>query len=183
MEYLEAIDGLHLFDIKTFSDDRGYFRESFVDRRFFEQAKIKSDFVQDNEVYSKHAYTLRGLHFQRKPNGQAKYVRVLAGSIFDVAVDLRKNSPTFGRWKSFILKAEEAQAVFVPEGFAHGYLTLSPETIVTYKVNNYYAPESEGGVIWNDAKLAINWPLAGNAPILSDKDLLLPALAEIGEVF
>lgn len=183
MNYRELFEGLKLFEIKTFGDSRGYFRESFVDKRFAEQSALTVNFVQDNEAFSKIQYTLRGLHFQANPKAQGKYVRVLSGSIFDVALDLRKFSPSFGQWRAFELSAENGSALFVPEGFAHGYLTLAPETLVVYKVTDYYAPECEGGIVWNDPALGINWPLNGHEPVMSEKDGLWPTLAETDVVF
>lgn len=169
--------GLKLLETKTFYDFRGYFRETYRESDF--EASGKVSFVQDNEAFSSEAFILRGLHFQKDSKAQAKLVRAVSGSIFDVAVDLRPQSPTFGKWKGFTLSSETGASLFVPEGFAHGYLTLEKNTVVTYKVSTYYDPDSEGGIIWNDADLGIEWPLNGGSPIVSEKDARLPGFKEI----
>lgn len=145
-----------LFTPKVFNDDRGYFMESFQLERYRENG-LNSDFVQDNESSSA-KYVLRGLHFQKAPFAQAKLVRVISGAIFDVAVDIRKNSPTYGDYVSVILTSENKQQLFIPEGFAHGFLSLEDNTIVNYKCSAYYNKESEGTLLWNDVKLNIAWP-------------------------
>jgi dTDP-4-dehydrorhamnose 3,5-epimerase len=157
-------------------DHRGYFTETYVKYRFAEQG-ITADFVQDNESLSSPKGTLRGLHFQVPPRAQAKLVRVLAGAIFDVAVDIRQGSPSFGSWVGATLTAEGGEQLYVPHGFAHGFCTLAPDTRVAYKVDDYYAKAEEGGLIWNDPDIAIAWPLEGE-PVLSDKDRLLPSLKD-----
>ncbi|MFC7396683.1 dTDP-4-dehydrorhamnose 3,5-epimerase [Chelatococcus sp. GCM10030263] len=159
-----------------FGDHRGYFTETYVKERFAAQG-ITADFVQDNESLSPQKGTLRGLHFQVPPRAQAKLVRVLAGAIFDVAVDIRQGSPSFGRWVGATLTAERGEQLYIPQGFAHGFCTLAPDTRVAYKVDDYYAKAAEGGVIWNDPDIAVAWPLDGE-PVLSDKDKLLPRLKD-----
>lgn len=173
--------GLKLLETKTFYDSRGYFRETYRESNFDGESKV--DFVQDNEALSNEAFILRGLHFQKNPKAQAKLVRVVSGSIYDVVVDLRSKSSTYGQWQGFTLSSETGASLFVPEGFAHGYLTLEKNTIVTYKVSSYYDPSSESGIIWNDADLGIDWPLNGGSPIVSDKDNLLPKFKDLGEIF
>lgn len=160
-------------------DARGWFSELWNRRRFAE-AGIGVDFVQDNLARSAAAGTLRGLHFQRPPAAQNKLVRCLRGRIFDVAVDLRRGSPSFGRHVAVELSAEDGAWLFVPEGFAHGYLTLEDGCEVLYKVDAYYDPMLEGGVAFDDPELAIPWPLPPGGPILSAKDRALPRLGALG---
>jgi dTDP-4-dehydrorhamnose 3,5-epimerase len=157
-------------------DDRGFFLEVFHARKYFD-AGIRVNFVQDNQSRSVQG-TLRGLHAQRR-HPQAKLVRALEGAIFDVAVDVRRGSPSFGRWVGVELSAENFRQLFVPVGFIHGFLVLSECAQVEYKVSDYYDPTDEYGVIWNDPDLAIHWPI--EQPMLSDKDRALPKLAEIRE--
>ena len=161
------IEGVLLFTPKVFNDDRGYFMESFQLERYREKG-LSSDFVQDNESQSA-KYVLRGLHFQKTPFAQAKLIRVISGAVFDVAVDIRKNSPTYGNYVSAILSSENKQQLFIPEGFAHGFLSLDDNTIVNYKCTAYYNKESEGTLLWNDMKLNIEWPFE-NVKI-SEKDI------------
>jgi dTDP-4-dehydrorhamnose 3,5-epimerase len=161
-----AVPGVVVLEPKVFGDARGFFLESW-NRRAFAQAGIDADFVQDNHSRSSRN-VLRGLHYQlRQPQG--KLVRVVAGEIYDVAVDLRRGSPTFGRWAGVALSAENRRMVWVPAGFAHGFLVLSEAAEVLYKATDYYAPEHERTIAWDDPDLAIAWPLAG-APVLSAKD-------------
>jgi dTDP-4-dehydrorhamnose 3,5-epimerase len=167
---------------KRFSDPRGFFSEVYK-RNAFASAGIDSDFLQDNHSLSGPVGTLRGLHFQTPPFAQAKLVRVLRGSIFDVAVDIRHGSPHFGRVASAELSAANGKQLFVPRGFAHGFVTLEPDTEVLYKVDSYYAPENDSGIIWNDPDIAIDWPLPDGGPVLSDKDGKLGRLADIKPVF
>jgi dTDP-4-dehydrorhamnose 3,5-epimerase len=164
------------------SDKRGYFVETWNRRRFAE-AGIDIDFVQDNCSYSVSTGTIRGLHFQTPPKAQAKLVRVVRGSVFDVAVDLRRASPTCGRSVSAVLSAEGGEQMFIPIGFAHGFCTLEPETEVAYKASDFYSPEHDAGIAWNDEELAIAWPLADLEPVLSEKDKKLPRLRESRLVF
>ena len=175
-----AIPEVLLITPKRHGDARGWFSETWS-RRTLAEAGIEADFVQDNQAFNARRGTLRGLHFQRAPHPQAKLVRVLKGAIYDVAVDIRDGSPSFGRWVAAELTAERGEQLFVPRGFAHGYCTLSDDCELFYKVDGLYAPETEGGLIWNDPDLAIPWPLQGE-PVLSDKDKLLPTLAQLGPV-
>ena len=167
---------------RRFGDDRGWFTETFNQARYAEMG-IGCIFVQDNHSMSRDAGVLRGLHWQAPPFAQDKLVRCVRGRIWDVAVDVRRGSPTFGEWVAAELSAENGHQLFVPAGFAHGFVTLEPDTEVEYKVSALYAPGAEGGVIWNDSALALPWPLAGMKPILSPKDELLPALDEAGSPF
>ncbi|PHV70883.1 dTDP-4-dehydrorhamnose 3,5-epimerase [Sporanaerobium hydrogeniformans] len=153
---------------QVFEDERGYFLESY-NQAFLERLGVKKQFVQDNESCSK-KNVLRGLHFQYK-EPQGKLVRVIKGMLFDVAVDLRQNSPTFGKWEGFILSDENKMQLYIPEGFAHGFLVLSEEVIFHYKCTSFYRPEYEGGILWNDPTLAIQWPIEDiGLLILSEKD-------------
>ena len=169
---------VQLITPKFFADSRGWFVESWTRKRYAEYG-IMSDFCQDNHSLSRQAGTIRGLHFQRAPFVQAKLVRCVKGRIFDVAVDIRKTSPTFGRWIGAELTAMGGEQLFIPAGFAHGFLTLEDDTEVAYKVDAYYAPEADGGIAWNDSFIAIEWPLNGLSPRLSDKDKGLPMLNNI----
>jgi dTDP-4-dehydrorhamnose 3,5-epimerase len=160
-----------------FEDDRGWFTESW-NRNSFNARGISNNFIQDNHSYSRAAGTIRGLHFQKPPFEQAKLVRCLRGRIFDVAADLRQSSPTFGKWVGIELTAETGNQLFVPIGFAHGFMTLEPDCEVAYKVDSYYAPDEDAGIAWNDPDIDIGWPLYNSEPILSDKDYALPMLRE-----
>lgn len=169
------IEGLLVLKPRLFKDNRGVFFESFNQQKFEEYIGKKIKFVQDNESVSK-KHVLRGLHFQSPPMAQGKLVRVAAGSVIDVAVDLRKNSPTFGHWHSELLSAQNNTLFWIPEGFAHGFLSLEENTKFLYKCTNYYAPETENTVRWDDEQLSINW--FGNEKIekvqliISEKDQL-----------
>ena len=156
-----------------FGDSRGYFLETWV-ADDFRRLGITADFVQDNQAGSAQKGTLRGLHYQKTPHIQAKLVRVISGAVFDVAVDLREGSPTFGEWVGATLTAEGGEQIFVPRGFAHGYCTLEDDTVVAYKCDNAYAPAAEGGIHFADPTLAISWPVAADMAIVSDKDRALP---------
>jgi dTDP-4-dehydrorhamnose 3,5-epimerase len=156
-------------------DHRGHLAETY-EQEAFRSAGISAVFVQDNESYSRRRGTVRGLHFQREPTAQAKLVRVTRGAIFDVAVDLRPNSPTFGRWCAAELSSDNGRAMFVPRGFAHGFCTLADDTLVAYKVDAAYARAAEGGIIWNDPAIGIDWPIGAAEAILSDRDRGLPEL-------
>ena len=157
-----------IIEPRVFGDDRGFFFESFNHRAFAEKTGVKAEFVQDN--HSKSAQNvLRGLHYQMQ-QPQGKLVRVAMGEIFDVAVDIRKKSPTFGQWVGYLLSAENKRQLWVPAGFAHGFLVVSEVAEVLYKTTEYYAPEHERCILWNDPDLAIAWPLADATPILSAKD-------------
>lgn len=173
-----AIPEVKLVRPARHGDARGWFSEVWNRERFAE-AGIGLDFVQDNLAHSAAAGTLRGLHFQRPPGTQSKLVRVLAGRIFDVAVDLRPNSPTYRRHVAVELSAEDGFWFLVPKGFAHGYLTLEPETLVFYKVDARYEPSLDGGIAFDDPELAIPWPLPPGGPILSEKDRRLPRLSAL----
>ena len=169
-----AIPDVILIEPRIFDDPRGFFFESYR-KDLFEKNGIPVDFVQDNHVRSTKG-VLRGLHFQLPPKAQAKLVRVLAGSVYDVAVDIRKDSPSYGKYVGIILKAEEKKMLYIPAGFAHGYLTLESNTEVFYKCSNVYAPELEGGIIWNDPAVAIAWPKLDRPFTLSEKDQKYPRL-------
>lgn len=149
-------------------DNRGYFMETFLMDKFLKEV-TSTTFVQENESCSSYG-VLRGLHYQLPPNAQAKLVRVVKGKIYDVAVDIRKNSPTFGKYLGFELSGENKRQLFIPRGFAHGFVTLEDNTIVQYKTDNYYAPESEEGIIWNDHLIGVKWPIEESKIILSEKD-------------
>lgn len=162
------IPDVKIIEPKVFGDERGFFFESF-NQKIFEQAVGRPvTFVQDNHSKSSKG-VLRGLHYQLPPHAQGKLVRCVVGEVFDVAVDIRKSSPTFGQWVGVNLSAENKRQLWIPEGFAHGFLTLSETAEFLYKTTNYYAPESEGGIRWNDPQLKINWPLLGGIN-LSKKD-------------
>ena len=163
-------------------DHRGFFSETY-NRQTLGKAGITIDFVQDNHSSSAERGTVRGLHFQTPPFAQDKLVRVVRGAVFDVAVDLRRGSPTYGQHASVVLSAEAWNQVLVPVGFAHGFMSLEPDTEVIYKVSNYYSPEHDKGLLWNDPDLAIRWPLDPAIAVLSPKDGNLPRLAEIDSPF
>jgi dTDP-4-dehydrorhamnose 3,5-epimerase len=164
-----AIADVLILRPERFGDHRGYFRETY-NQQSFAAAGVPATFVQDNESFSVLKGTLRGLHFQRPPAAQAKLVRALRGRVFDVAVDLRIGSPTYGKWVAEMLTAEGGEQIFIPRGFAHGYCTIDPDTAVAYKVDSFYAPEHEGGIAWNDATLAIPWPVTSAEVVVSGKD-------------
>ena len=165
---------------KVFGDDRGFFLESYS-KKVFSEHGMNIEFVQDNHSRSEKKGTLRGLHFQAPPHTQAKLVRVTRGKVYDVILDLRKESKTFGQWEGFELSVENFQMLFVPQGFAHAFMTLEDDTEFQYKCDNFYAPESDGGIIWNDPDLNINWPI--KEPILSEKDKLHPQLKDFNSPF
>lgn len=173
------IPGLIVFTPTVFKDNRGYFYESY-NKRIWQQAGIEVDFVQDNESLSAQ-HTLRGLHFQRPPFTQAKLVRVLEGAVWDVVVDLRSDSPTFGQWYGVELSAENKKQFFIPHGFAHGFSVLTPTAKFAYKCDNFYNKESEGAVIFNDPQLHIDWKIDLSQAILSEKDLKNPSFASYKE--
>ena len=162
------IEGVVIVEPTVFGDERGYFFESFSLREFEEKVG-KIGFVQDNESLSGYG-VVRGLHFQKPPYAQAKLVRVVKGKVLDVIVDIRKDSPTYGRHFSIELSAENKRQLFIPRGFAHGYAALEDGTIFQYKCDNYYAPDYEGAILWNDPQLDIDWHLASEDIILSEKD-------------
>lgn len=170
-----GLEGCMILEPGIFRDERGYFFESYNKRTLEKILGMKIDFVQDNESMSTKG-VLRGLHFQKGIHAQAKLVRVVKGSVLDVAVDIRKDSPTFGQYISVELTAENKRQLFVPKGFAHGFIVLSDEAVFSYKCDNFYNKESEGGIIFNDPDLNINWRLPESEFIISEKDLLLPKL-------
>jgi dTDP-4-dehydrorhamnose 3,5-epimerase len=176
------IPDIRIITVKRFGDRRGFLSEIYA-RRAFAEAGIDLDFVQDNHAFSAAPGTLRGLHFQSPPFAQDKLVRVTRGRVLDVAVDLRKSSPTFGRHVAIELSAENWRQVLVPIGFAHGYLTLEADSEVLYKVTNYYAPEHERGLAWDDPALGINWGIDAERVALSDKDRKHPRLADLPDYF
>jgi dTDP-4-dehydrorhamnose 3,5-epimerase len=172
-----AIPGLLILEPRVFGDDRGFFFESFNSKVFREATGIDAEFVQDNHSRSE-KNVLRGLHYQVAPRAQGKLVRVVHGAVFDVAVDIRKDSPTFGRWVGETLSAENKKQVWIPPGFAHGFLTLTDSAEFLYKTTDYYAPDHERCIAWDDPKIGIKWPLTAADPIISEKDrqavLLIP---------
>lgn len=169
-----SLDGVVIIEPRVFGDERGYFFESFSEKEFNEKVRPVK-FVQDNQ--SKSCYgVLRGLHFQLPPYAQSKLVRCVAGRILDVAVDIRRGSPTFGQHVAVELSAQNYRQLFVPRGFAHGFSVLSEEAVVQYKCDNYYAPQHEGSVMWNDPALAIDWLIPADKVVLSPKDSLNPPL-------
>ncbi len=169
MEVIQtAIEGVVIIEPRLFNDDRGYFFESFSQRDFDKQVRQVS-FVQDNESKSSYG-VLRGLHFQKPPFAQSKLVRVIKGAVLDVAVDIRKGSPTFGRHVAVELTEDNHRQFFIPRGFAHGFSVLTPEVIFQYKCDNFYAPQSEGALAWDDPDLGIDWRIPADRVILSEKD-------------
>lgn len=177
-----AIPEVILVTPAKFGDDRGFFSETYNAQAFC-AAGIDATFVQDNQSLSRQKGVVRGLHFQKPPHAQGKLVRVVRGRILDVAVDIRVGSPTFGRHVSAELSADNWQQLWVPAGFAHAFCTLEADTEVVYKVTDYYAPECDAGILWNDPDLAIDWPVDAADAVLSAKDAVLPRLADLGECF
>lgn len=171
------IEGVVIIEPRVFRDDRGYFFESFSQQRFNELV-APVNFVQDNESRSTYG-VLRGLHFQKPPYAQSKLVRVVKGVVLDVAVDLRKDSPTFGQYEQVLLSEDNKRQFFIPQGLAHGFVVLSPEAVFQYKCDNYYAPQAEGSVRWDDPQININWQLPLGDILLSEKDKKAPLLAEL----
>ena len=181
MEIIETdIAGVVILEPRLFRDARGYFFESFS-QRVFEERVCRTKFVQDNESRSSYG-VLRGLHFQT-PHAQSKLVRVISGAVLDVAVDIRRGSPTFGRHVAVELSGENHRQLFIPRGFAHGFAVLSEEVVFQYKCDNYYAPQSEGALAWNDPALGIDWRIPAGDVLLSDKDQKHPSLEEAPELF
>lgn len=177
-----AIADVILVRPRRATDARGYFCETYAGPLYAANG-IDASFVQDNESLSVHAGVMRGLHLQAPPFAQAKLVRAVTGAIFDVAVDVRRGSPTYGHWVGQRLTAEAGEQLFVPHGFAHGFCTLAPDTRVAYKVDAVYDRASEAGILWNDPDLAIGWPLDAGEAILSDKDKVLPCLKDFDSPF
>lgn len=170
------IQDLVIIEPDVFGDHRGWFSETY-NKEKFEVEDLFYDFVQDNQSYSATKGTLRGLHYQLAPRAQTKLIRATRGSIFDVAVDLRKNSPTFGQWFSIELSAENKKQLLIPKGFAHGFMTLTEDVEVQYKVDELYSPEHDRSLLWNDSTISIKWPLDVE-PVISDKDKNAPKLAD-----
>jgi dTDP-4-dehydrorhamnose 3,5-epimerase len=177
-----AIPDVKLIRPKKFGDHRGFFSETYS-RQAFAAAGFDYEFVQDNHSLSSEVGTVRGLHFQLPPFAQDKLVRVVRGAILDVAVDIRKDSPTYGRHVHAVISAAEWNQILIPTGFAHGFCTLEPDTEVIYKVTNFYSPEHDRGLLWNDPDLGIDWPVTAEQARLSDKDRVHPGLAALAEVF
>ena len=169
------LKGASIIEPNVHGDSRGYFMESY-NESMQQQQGISHTFIQDNQSLSAEPGVLRGLHYQLKPKAQTKLLRVLSGAIYDVIVDIRRNSPTFGQWVGVILSEHNHRQLLVPQGFAHGFCTLVPNTLVFYKVDEYYSPEHDRGILWNDPALGIDWPTSN--PILSDKDQRHPLLQD-----
>lgn len=176
-----ALSGVLLIMPGRFGDHRGFFSESYS-RKSMAEAGVVIDFCQDNHSLSAQVGTIRGLHFQAPPHAQDKLVRCGKGALYDVAVDIRRGSPTYGRWVGYELSFENGRQLLVPSGFAHGFVTLQPDTEIIYKCSDYYAPETEGALIWNDPDIGITWPLDG-PPVLSGKDAVAPGLAGFDSPF
>jgi dTDP-4-dehydrorhamnose 3,5-epimerase len=182
MEIIKTdIEDVLIIKPEILTDARGYFFESFV-QKDFEQKVCKTVFIQDNESKSSYG-VLRGLHYQLPPFAQAKLVRVIKGKVLDVAVDIRKNSPTFGKYAAVELTDENHLQLFIPRGFAHGFAVLSSETVFQYKCDNYYSPQNEGAIIWNDKTIGIDWKIPQKDIILSEKDKKHPSLANAKILF
>ena len=182
MEIIKSdIEGVVIIEPRIFEDSRGYFFESFSEREFVEKV-CNTRFVQDNESKSSYG-VVRGLHFQLPPHAQSKLVRVVEGAVLDIAVDIRRGSPTFGKYIAVELSAENHRQLFIPRGFAHGFAVLSETAVFQYKCDNYYAPQSEGAIAWNDAEIGIDWRIPADKVILSAKDMLHPTLAECNTLF
>lgn len=177
-----AIEAVKVITPKSFGDARGIFTETYNQKRFYEYGVVL-DFVQDNQSSSADVGTIRGLHFQSHPAAQDKLVRVLRGSILDVAVDLRRSSPTYGQWVSEILSAENGKQLLVPIGFAHGFCTLEPDTHVFYKVTGLYSAANDLGLAWDDPDLAIDWPVSSEKAVLSAKDTRQPSFKSLQTYF
>jgi len=178
----QAIADVKIIELKVFGDHRGWFCESFKETDWAD-VMAADRFIQDNQSFSSAPFTLRGIHFQKPPAAQAKLIQVLRGEIFDVAIDLRRNSPTFGNWTATTLKAGDGRQFFIPVGFGHAFLTLMPDSLIQYKVTAPYSPAAEGGLMWNDSAFGIEWPIAGVSPILSERDKAWPKLSQQTELF
>ncbi|WML24567.1 dTDP-4-dehydrorhamnose 3,5-epimerase [Neobacillus sp. OS1-33] len=176
-----SLSGVKIIEPNVFGDHRGWFMETYNEANF-KEAGIDIKFVQDNQSFSAAKGTLRGLHYQLNPKAQTKLVRCTTGAIFDVAVDIRKGSPTFGNWFGVELSAVNKKQLLIPKGFAHGFMTLTEDVEVQYKVDELYAPECDGGIIWNDPAIGIEWPL-DITPVLSSKDEKAPLLADVDNNF
>lgn len=176
-----TLPGLLLIEPRRFGDDRGFFAETWS-RRVLADAGISVDFVQDNHSLSRRVGTVRGLHFQAPPCAQAKLVRCGRGRLFDVAVDLRRGSPTYGKWAGVELSADNGLQLFIPVGFGHGFVTREPDTEIVYKCSDYYAPSCDGGIRWNDPDIRVDWGVE-EAEAVSDKDARAPFLADFESPF
>jgi dTDP-4-dehydrorhamnose 3,5-epimerase len=176
-----SLQGVKIIEPKVFGDHRGWFMETYSDA-LFEEAGIKIRFVQDNQSFSAAKGTLRGLHYQLNPKAQTKHVRCTKGAIFDIAIDIRKGSATFGKWFGIELSAENKKQLLIPKGFAHGFMTLTDDVEVQYKVDELYAPDCDRGIIWNDPAIGIEWPI-DITPVLSAKDEKAPLLSEADNNF
>lgn len=175
------LDGVVIIEPAVFGDHRGWFMETYSQTKF-EEAGINLKFVQDNQSFSATKGTLRGLHYQLNPKAQTKLVRCTKGSIFDVAVDIRQGSPSYGQWFGVELTAENKKQLLIPQGFAHGFMTLTDDVEVQYKVDELYAPECDRGILWNDPSVGIEWPM-DITPVLSDKDKNAPLLKDADNNF
>lgn len=183
MEVLQtSIEGVYIIEPKVFGDNRGYFFESFNAKEFAEKVGIDVAFVQDNESKSKYG-VLRGMHFQNPPYTQSKLVRVVKGKVIDVVVDIRKGSPTYGKYEMCELTEDNHRQFFVPKGMAHGFAVLSEEAIFQYKCDDFYHPEAEGAIAWNDSDIAVEWPIPDADVILSEKDKHHPLLKDFDSPF
>ncbi|HIO90873.1 MAG TPA: dTDP-4-dehydrorhamnose 3,5-epimerase [Campylobacterales bacterium] len=181
MQFIKTeIEDVIIIEPKVHEDERGYFYESFRQDKLDEFLGYKINFIQDNESKSSYG-TLRGLHFQLPPQAQTKLVRVIEGEVLDIAVDIRKNSPTFGKYISLILSDKNRKQLLIPHGFAHGFITLSNEAIFSYKVDNYYSPQHDRGIAYNDPDIDINWMITSDDIILSKKDKTQPLLKDFYE--
>ena len=180
--YKAEIPDVLIIEPDVYGDDRGYFYETFNRSRFAEQSGIEIDFVQDNESKSRYG-VVRGLHFQRDEFAQTKLVHVAKGKILDVAVDIRKNSPTYGKYVATELSDVNHRQLYIPRGFAHGFSVLSEEAVFQYKCDNYYAPHAEGGILWNDPAIGIDWGLPAEDVLLSAKDAAHPLLKDAEYLF
>lgn len=181
IERLEIPD-VWIYTPRRFEDQRGWFSETFNSASLAEALRGVA-FVQDNQAFSRAKGTLRGLHFQSPPKAQDKMLRVLRGAVLDVAVDIRRRSPTFGRWVAAEISAANGKQIFVPKGFAHGYLTLEPDTEVFYKVSDFYSKEHEGGVAWDDPAIGVAWGVSAAEAVIVERDQMLPRLADLAPIF
>ncbi len=177
------IPAVKIITPNKFGDNRGFFSETYNHNTFRDLLDARIDFVQDNQSLSVEKGVVRGLHYQLPPMAQDKLVRVTRGAILDVAVDIRRASPTFGRYVAAVISAENWRQIFIPVGFAHGFVTLEANTEVLYKVSNYYSPKDERGILWNDPALRIDWGIEASAAVLSEKDQKYPTLAAATDLF
>jgi dTDP-4-dehydrorhamnose 3,5-epimerase len=177
-----SLSGVVIIEPKRFGDERGFFRESWI-RKTFEALGVDVDFVQDNHSLSKQVGTVRGLHFQTPPHAQAKLVRCGKGRLLDVAVDIRKGSPTYGQWVAEELSFDNGRQLFIPAGFGHGFVTLEPDTEIIYKCSDYYAPDCDRSLQFDDPEIGIDWGVTRDAAVLSEKDRIAPSLADLDNPF